>query len=187
MSNSFLLQHYLSQSLAANPEKTAISDGSRSLSYQELSIRSKRIACSLQQMGISRQDRVVLCLQRSADCISAILGVLKADAVYIPIDHKTPIERWLHIIKDAEPGAILCDSKTASVVNAAVATADAVVPSLILCAERPKQPQPAARRFLALDQEDPDSEQEEPLCSNDENDIAIFSIPPDRLVGQKES
>ena len=106
-----LVQHYLHSS-SVPPTKVACTDGRRSISYAELRDRSSRLATLLKQHGVRRQDRVAVCLRRSIDFLPAILGVLQADAVYVPFDPKSPPERWRKIVADCSPTALLCDSQT---------------------------------------------------------------------------
>ena len=170
--NSFLLQHYLLGPAARDPEKTALTDGSRSISYRELSSASNRVAHCLRSMGVSRQDRVVLFLQRSVDCVTAMLGILKADAIYVPMDQKSPVERLACVIEDASPRLLICDSKTIPMAQAALSRLGATIPILAFCAECNIQDGSAAQ-FLSLGSTN-DFDQLEPSYSNEENDIAYI-------------
>ncbi len=118
--NERLLQHYLDAQASRNPDKVAVTDGNKTLSYQELSIFANKLSHCLRQIGVDRQDRVVICLPRSVETVAAILGVLKADAIYIPIDHKTPVDRLTRIFTETSPRLILCDSTTMIVVTEAL-------------------------------------------------------------------
>ncbi len=109
---SYLVQDYLDNSLEAYPESLAISCGNSKLSYEELYIYSNRLANCLIKNGVSRQDRVVFCQKRSPDCIVSIFGILKSDAIYVPIDPRSPPQRLKTIIEDCNPSAIICDSTT---------------------------------------------------------------------------
>jgi len=108
-----LVQQYLERSLKA-PGKTAILDGRLEIAYGDLSVLSNRLSRCLEALGVCRGDRVVLCLQRSSMCYPAILGILKADAAYVPLDPKAPPERWRKILEDCAPAAFLCDSSSAA-------------------------------------------------------------------------
>jgi len=130
MADNFLLQQYLNESVSRRPENVAVTDGTDSLSYGELSVLSNKIAHCLKSLGVGRQDRVVLCLHRSVHCLSVILGILKADAIYVPLDHKTPMERWVRIMKDAAPKALICDSKTLATVQEVMTRNGSTVPVL---------------------------------------------------------
>lgn len=106
-----LVQEYLHSS-PVSPAKVACTDGRRTITYGELEDRSSRLASLLIQHGVRPQDRVAVCLQRSVDFPLAILGILKADAVYVPFDPKSPRERWRKIVDDCKPTVLLCDTQT---------------------------------------------------------------------------
>jgi D-alanine--poly(phosphoribitol) ligase subunit 1 len=107
---NYLLQSYLEQSWRAHPEKPALIDDQRQLSYDALQAGSSRLAHSLAAGGVKRQDRVVICMKRSSLTVLAILGVLKADAIYVPVDAKAPLERLLKVVADCGPAALICDA-----------------------------------------------------------------------------
>ncbi|MRR55344.1 MAG: amino acid adenylation domain-containing protein [Deltaproteobacteria bacterium] len=109
--DGYLVQHYLDP-LPAPPEKVACTDGRKAITYGYLADFSSRLATILSQVGVRRKDRVALCLHRTPDFLPAILGILKADAAYVPLDPKSPPERWQQIVGDCAPAAILCDGQT---------------------------------------------------------------------------
>jgi amino acid adenylation domain-containing protein len=107
-----LVQQYLDYSLQHQPDKVAVTDGKERLTYEELELLSNRLAHCLRGGGVARQDCVVIYMQRSINCLVAMLGILKADAIYVPIDQKSPAERLKKIIGDCRPRALICDSST---------------------------------------------------------------------------
>ncbi len=72
------------------PERTAIRSGATALSYAELDARANRIAQALRSRGVGRGQRVGLCVERGADMLAAVLGILKAGAAYVPLDPVVP-------------------------------------------------------------------------------------------------
>jgi len=114
---NYLLQSYLDDGWRAHPEKPALVDDQRSLSYGELHRDADRIAHCLRESGVRRQDRVVICMKRSAQVVLAIMGILKADAIYVPVDAKAPVERLLKVAKDCRPSAMICDEATLPVMD----------------------------------------------------------------------
>ncbi len=108
-----LAQHYLDLRATEAPGATALSDGSRSLTHAELADRSNRIAHWLRAGRVPRRGRVVLCLERTVDPVVAMLGVLKADAAYVPLDPKAPVDRWATMVADCRPDAAICDGPNA--------------------------------------------------------------------------
>ncbi|MGC3975783.1 MAG: amino acid adenylation domain-containing protein [Nitrospira sp.] len=82
-----LLMHSMIEAQAQrSPSDTALVAGTRRLSYDDLNRQANRVAEGLRRRGVAIGDRVGLCLDRSADMIVAMLGVLKAGAAYVPVD-----------------------------------------------------------------------------------------------------
>lgn len=79
----------------------AVSHDARSVTYDELNAHADRIAAVLAKRGIRAGMRVGLLLDRSIEMVAALLGVLKAGAVYVPMDPKFPLERTRFITRDA--------------------------------------------------------------------------------------
>ncbi|WP_033693733.1 non-ribosomal peptide synthetase [Bacillus cereus] len=83
-------------------EAIAISTEHNKYTYQEMNQRSNQVAHGLLQLGLQKQERVAIFLERSVESIIAILGVLKAGGTYVPIDVKYPFERIQYILQDSQ-------------------------------------------------------------------------------------
>ncbi|MBD8514514.1 amino acid adenylation domain-containing protein [Photobacterium sp. CAU 1568] len=88
------------QQVRANPDAIAVTDGLRSVSYAELNIQANQLSHVLIERGLQAGDPVAVRLGRSLDLVVAQLAVLKAGAVYVPIDPKLPESRQAWIISD---------------------------------------------------------------------------------------
>lgn len=96
----------------ANSNRTAVVFENESLTYTELNIRTNQIAAYLISKGIKKDDLVGICLDRSIEMISGILGIMKAGAAYLPIDPEYPAERISFMLEDSDLKIILTDKKT---------------------------------------------------------------------------
>jgi len=90
---------------AAHPDGIALCDGTTRLTYRELDERSDAVAGGLRARGVAVGDKVVVCLERTAELVVVLLGVLKAGACYVPTDPAYPVERLAYTAEDA--GAVL--------------------------------------------------------------------------------
>ena len=95
------------QSVKNYPEHIALTFGKENLTYRELDNRSNQIARFLQKQGIGLETRIVICLERSLDLIVAMLGVVKAGGIYVPVDPNYPRERIEFTVNDCEAEVIL--------------------------------------------------------------------------------
>jgi amino acid adenylation domain-containing protein/non-ribosomal peptide synthase protein (TIGR01720 family) len=92
---------------AARPDAVALVDEGEQLSYGCLNARANQVARHLNALGIGRESKVAICLERSAELVVSILGVLKAGAAYVPLDPSYPRERLEFMLQDVGSSALL--------------------------------------------------------------------------------
>lgn len=73
----------------------------QAVTYDELECRSNRLAHYLRQIGIRRDTPAALCLDRSLEMVTGLMGILKAGGAYLPIEPDTPPSRIRTIVTDA--------------------------------------------------------------------------------------
>lgn len=94
---------------AAAPDAVAVVFESRQYSYREINEEANRFAHWLIERGIGTEDRVAVLLDKSPELVIAALGVLKAGAVYLPVDPSYPPDRLSFILDDAAASLVLRD------------------------------------------------------------------------------
>ena len=87
--------------LALKREATALVTREIRWTYADLAARAGGIARRLKALGIGPETRVAVCLERSADLIATLLGVLAAGGAYVPIDPAYPVERRALMLEDS--------------------------------------------------------------------------------------
>ncbi|MEO9196819.1 MAG: amino acid adenylation domain-containing protein, partial [Polyangia bacterium] len=93
-----------------SPSSVAVTFEETGVTYAELEERASRVAHWLVGRGVVRGSRVAVSVERSADMVAAVLGVMKAGAAYVPIDPSYPEERRAFMRSDAEVAAELDDA-----------------------------------------------------------------------------
>ncbi|NJL19790.1 MAG: amino acid adenylation domain-containing protein [Leptolyngbyaceae cyanobacterium SM1_3_5] len=93
------------------PNAVAVSFGDHHLTYQQLNAQANQLAHYLQTQGITPEDRVGICLERSIEMIVAVLAVLKAGATYVPLDSNYPSDRLAFMVADVEAALLLTKQK----------------------------------------------------------------------------
>ena len=99
------------------PEKTALIAVDKTLTYRALNEEANRIAHSLIGRGIGRGDTVGLMLPRKSYLLSALFGILKTGAAYLPIDSELPEERIEYMCKDADAGLVVSEENIVSLLS----------------------------------------------------------------------
>lgn len=84
-----------------------------SYSYRSLNERANQLARYLRSRGITTENRVALCMERSLEMVTALLGILKAGAAYVPIDPLYPHERSDFMILDSGARLLLTQRRFA--------------------------------------------------------------------------
>ncbi|MCR8842559.1 amino acid adenylation domain-containing protein [Paenibacillus sp. SC116] len=110
------LHRLFERQVVKTPRQIAVEMGERAYTYSELNERANRFARALMRCGIAPGDKVALLLGRSPNMIAAILGVLKAGGVYVPIDPQYPEERILFMLQDTEARVIVATAATMEMV-----------------------------------------------------------------------
>lgn len=114
------LAAWFAKTVSQYPQNIAVSLGTENLTYQELDQRANKIASYLQKQGISPGKRVVICLERSLDVIIAMLGVVKAGGIYVPVDPNYPQERIEFTVRDCQAELIITHSSLKSLFPASI-------------------------------------------------------------------
>ncbi len=83
------------------PDKTALLFGDEKWSYRQVNDEANRLAHKLMDKGVGPGALVGIFLDRSAEMVIALLGVLKTGAAYVPLDPAYPLERLRFTIEDA--------------------------------------------------------------------------------------
>ncbi|KVE78391.1 non-ribosomal peptide synthetase [Burkholderia cepacia] len=99
------LHHRIRELARLAPDAPAIAapfqNGLR-LSRGALDARASRLARQLRAAGVGAEVRVGVCVERSCELFVALLAVLKAGGVFVPLDPRHPAARLDWIVRDAQ-------------------------------------------------------------------------------------
>ncbi|MDP1816120.1 MAG: amino acid adenylation domain-containing protein [Leadbetterella sp.] len=103
-----LFEHQVSQT----PDKLALIFEECTLTYKELNERSNVLANILKEKHqASNTTKIGVMLERSLESVIAMIGVMKAGACYVPIDHDYPSERVAYIAEDSQLEVIISEKE----------------------------------------------------------------------------
>jgi long-chain acyl-CoA synthetase len=120
------VEEFLRSSARLHGHKLALAAGGRRLSYAELDDLSDRLAASLLDRGVDRGDRVLVFMDNTWEAAVAIFGILKAGAVFSPINPSTKADKLSYVMGNCRPVAVITQGKLASVAAAAMRQAGCV-------------------------------------------------------------
>ncbi|AFZ33306.1 non-ribosomal peptide synthetase (plasmid) [Gloeocapsa sp. PCC 7428] len=104
---SFCIHQLFEVQVRANPDAIALVSQSTQITYQELNDRANQLAQYLRRLGVKPETRVGICLERSAELVVGILGILKAGAAYVPLDLAYPQARLNYMLEDAQVSVLI--------------------------------------------------------------------------------
>ncbi|MDO7929211.1 amino acid adenylation domain-containing protein [Pseudomonas sp. KFB-139] len=88
-------------------DELAVAFEGQRLSYSELNRQANRLAHHLIGLGVRPDDRVAICVERSARMVVGLLGILKAGAAYVPLDPDYPEQRIAYMLEDSAPSVLV--------------------------------------------------------------------------------
>ena len=101
------------------PHKTALQFLGSALSYQQLTQQAERIAAWLHDKGIQKGDRVLLDMQNCPQLVAAHFGILRANAVVVPVNPMNRAKELEHYIADAQARIAIITADVAAEMAAA--------------------------------------------------------------------
>ena len=114
----------LEVSAARYPRRAAYRFFGRPLTYADMRRQAEAVAGWLQAHGVAKGDRVIVFLQNCPQYSVAVHGVLRADAVVVPVNPMNKADEFGHYIADSGARVVITSADLAGI----VAEADARLP-----------------------------------------------------------
>jgi non-ribosomal peptide synthetase component F len=92
------------------PDHIAIKTQNQTLTYAQLNKNANRLANQILEQRGNKLEVIVLLLEKGADFITSILGVLKTGKILVPLDPTFPLDRLTYIIKDCQAVAFITNN-----------------------------------------------------------------------------
>jgi len=103
------------------PDKTAMVFFGRQTTYAQLQAQAERFAAYLARLGVRAGDRVVLNMQNCPQLVIAHFGILRANAVVVPVNPMNRAQELQHYILDPEAKVAITTADLAADLAAASA------------------------------------------------------------------
>ena len=107
------------------PDKAAYVFFGRTLTYRELHAQADAVAGWLQGAGVQSGDRVAIFMQNCPQFVAAYYGILRANAVVVPVNPMNRADEFKHYITDPQTRVVICAADLAAIVE----TANAELPA----------------------------------------------------------
>jgi malonyl-CoA/methylmalonyl-CoA synthetase len=84
-------------------------DGTDAYSYADLDRKSGQYAARFANLGLVPGERVIVQVEKSAECLFIYFGCLRAGLIYLPLNSAYQPAELAYFVTDAEPALIVCD------------------------------------------------------------------------------
>ena len=113
-----LIPQLIDKASERNPDIEAVRCYDKSLTYGQLVALTNSLANFLRENGVKRHERIGIYLNKSIESAISIYGIMKAGAVYVPLDPSLPISRLVYEIRDCGIRCIISqNSKAGSILQ----------------------------------------------------------------------
>jgi long-chain acyl-CoA synthetase len=113
-----MIHHFLENSAAAFPDKTAVITDTDRATYAQINSDANRLARLLQDHTVTDQDIVVLLMDNSIEYVISYYAVLKTGAVVVPFSNDLKPESINHLFRELSPKAVITSKKFERLLNA---------------------------------------------------------------------
>jgi len=107
---------YLEETVQKQPGKTAYTDGTNALTFQEVFRQAQAVGTYLHLQN-HQSEPIVVFMKRSPQTVAAFFGCVYAGCFYIPLDEEMPKSRMELIIQKVDPKGLICDNSTKKVLE----------------------------------------------------------------------
>jgi acyl-CoA synthetase (AMP-forming)/AMP-acid ligase II len=137
-----LIHRFLEESAARLPDKLALVDERKRLTYSQINRQSNQVAHGLIQAGVRPGDQVVLLCENSAEYVSGYYGILKSGGIAVPLNTEWKPDGLARLLDGLEPKVFLASSRLEETVRS-LESVRARMGRVFLVPRRPSSPDPA--------------------------------------------
>jgi acyl-CoA synthetase (AMP-forming)/AMP-acid ligase II len=147
---------YFDKGAEANPARAAIIDGDARYSYGETQAITRRIASAMRANGLRDADAAAIYSHNDARVLFCMLGIMRAGAVWVPINYRNAIEANTEYMSYVETAWLFYHSAF----REQVMELKSHVPTLrhLICLDREDDATPSLQKFMEQGSEIRDSD-----------------------------
>ncbi|MDD5297590.1 MAG: acyl-CoA ligase (AMP-forming), exosortase A system-associated [Rhodocyclaceae bacterium] len=121
MNSSFLLHHLISASAERDDGRVALTFGDRSLPYSLLQQAVASFAAGLVSLGVARQERIGIYLEKRFETVISAFGSAAAGAAFVPLNPLLKPEQVGYILRDCNVRVLVTSAERLAVLASVIA------------------------------------------------------------------
>ncbi len=125
--NTISLANLCDTGLSLDPQRVALIQDKRSMTYAELEERINRVANGLISLGVERFERVLVIFENDIRFPEVLLGIARAGAIPVPVNFKFQPPQHVDLVQDCESRIVFGSAGKAESVLASLADGGAEV------------------------------------------------------------
>jgi amino acid adenylation domain-containing protein len=103
------------------PDAPAVIFEKQQMNFNELDRRANQLAHYLRRRDVGTEAVIAVCMERTIEMVTALLGILKAGAAFVPIDPSYPAERVAFLLQDSGASIVLTQARVRETLPASAA------------------------------------------------------------------
>jgi len=103
-----VIQHMMTGSFQAHPDRIALEYGEEGLTYGELEKKAEGIDRLIRERGAAPGTFIGVNLENKRDFMAALIGILKARCVFVPLDTELPLHRVNEMLELTQTRLVIC-------------------------------------------------------------------------------
>ncbi len=132
-----MLTHMLSETVAANRERTALVYGDRRVSFRELAAEVAGLSVGLRGLGVAPGDCVAVVLPNCPEFIVGFYAIARAQAIMLPLNPLFKEAELSYYLRDGQPRIVITDARRAELVRRVAAQLELPIELVLIDGELP--------------------------------------------------
>ncbi|MEJ2724626.1 MAG: long-chain fatty acid--CoA ligase [Deltaproteobacteria bacterium] len=99
------------------PDKRAVVDSPKELTWRELNERVNRFSNALVGLGCRKGDRIAILAYSSIEYLESIFACAKAGLIYVPLNFRLSVEELVHILNDSTPTTLIFGNEFSNIAS----------------------------------------------------------------------
>jgi acyl-coenzyme A synthetase/AMP-(fatty) acid ligase len=122
---------FVDDSIERYAERPALSDGTRSLTYDQFGYETKRAAGALNQLGLCAGDSILVFAENRLEHLILFIAAARLGLIYVPVHHTYRSRELTYVLRNACPRVVFTDPSLCAIISEAATSTDYSLERLI--------------------------------------------------------